>query len=111
MPGVVVSKSGPLSYTIDAEGQKHRRHIDRLKKRVRRESNGDDNVDDEFMPGMSELTNPLEPESDTRSDSEEPIPDTTVADTRSQVPGQGAQPSSRRYQLRANRNATDRFGH
>ena len=111
IPGVVISKSGPLSYTIGADGQEHRRHIDQLKKRVTRESNGDD-IGDEFMPVMREQKqNPLETENDTRSESEERIPDPTVIDTRSQAHGQDTQLNSRRYRLRANRNAPDRFGH
>ena len=32
IPGVVSLKSGPLSYTVSANGQQHRRHIDHLKK-------------------------------------------------------------------------------
>ena len=112
IPGVVISKSGPLRYTIDAGGQENGRHIDQLKKRARRESNGDDNVDEEFMPVTREQTqNPLEPEGYTQSESEEPIPDPTAADTGPQVPGEGTQPNSRRYRLRADRNAPDRFGH
>ena len=32
IPGVVILTSGPLSYTIGADGQEHRRHVDQLKK-------------------------------------------------------------------------------
>ena len=42
IPGTVVSKSGPLSYTISASGQKSKRHIDQLKKRVRKGHDSDD---------------------------------------------------------------------
>ena len=34
IPGVMISKLGPLSYTIDAGGQENTRHIDQLKERV-----------------------------------------------------------------------------
>ena len=64
------------------------------------------------MPVMSgQKQNPLEPESDTQTESEEPIPDPTGADTGSQVPDHGTQSNLRRYGLRTNRNAPDRFGH
>ena len=42
IPGTVISKSGPLSYTISGNGQTHKRHIDQLKKRVRKENDSDD---------------------------------------------------------------------
>ena len=64
IPGVVILKSGPLSYTIGADGQEHKRHVDQLKKWVRRERNSDD-TGDKFMPILSEqIQNVLEPESD-----------------------------------------------
>ena len=110
IPGVVISTYGPLSYTIDADGQEHRRHVDKLKKRVRRDSNSD-GTGDEFMQISSEqMQNVLEPESDTQSDSEEQIPN-SIADNQSQAPGRGTQQNSKWYRLRANWNAPDRFGH
>ena len=112
IPGVVTSKSGPLSYTIDAGGQGNRRHIDQLKKRAIRTSDGGDSIDEEFMPVTREQTqNPLELEGDTQGESEETIPDPTAEDAGSQVPGEGTQPNLKQYRLRANRNAPDRFGH
>ena len=112
IPGVVISKLGPLSYTIDAGGQENRRHIDPLKKRAIRTSDDGDSVDEEFMPVTREQTqNLLELEGDTQGESEETIPDPTAEDARSQVPGEGTQPNLKRYRLRANRNAPDRFGH
>ena len=47
IPGVVMSKFGPLSYKIRANGQTHRRHIDQLKKRSKNDvdSDSDDFVD------------------------------------------------------------------
>ena len=95
IPGIVISKSGPLSYTIGTDGQEHRRHIDQLKKRTRQESYGDD-IGDKFMAVTNEQKqNPLEPESDIQTESGEPIPDLTAANTGSQVPGRDTQLNSR----------------
>ena len=92
----MISKSGPLSYTIGTDGQELRRHIDQLKKRIRQESYGDD-TGDKFMAVTSkQKQNPLEPESDTQRN-RFPIPLLLIL-----APGQDTQPNSRRYRLRAN---------
>ena len=46
IPGTVISKSGPLSYTISENGQTHKQHIDQLK-RVRKDDS--DDLCDDFM--------------------------------------------------------------
>lgn len=47
IPGEIVSKMGPLNYVVKAHNQKHRSHVDQLKRRV---SNSDSSSDcDEFM--------------------------------------------------------------
>lgn len=48
--------SGPLSYTVSIKNQEHRRHIDQLKKRVRKENDRIE-ISDEFMQISSAWTN------------------------------------------------------
>ena len=58
IPGVVISNSGPLSYRIRANDQIHRRHINQLKKRVKQDS---DRNDDDFVEFTSRQS-PVAPE-------------------------------------------------
>ena len=102
IPGTVVSKSGPLSYTISASGQKNKRHIDQLKKRVRKGNDNGDTCGD-FMQVSSEGAEldraPVEPHHGTPEESGE-----TDTEFRDQAI------ENSRYQLRQNRHPPERFG-
>ena len=106
IPGTVVSKSGPLSYTISASGQKSKRHIDQLKKRVRKGHDSDETCDDfmQVSSGRAALERaPVEPDHSTPEESlhESGQTDTEFRDKAIEM---------RRYQLRQNRHPPERFG-
>ena len=101
IPGTVISKSGPLSYTISENGQKHKRHIDQLKKRARKDDS-DDLCDDFMQISRKGATSDRAPEEPDNGTSELENAD---ADLRDQAV------ETRRYQLRQNRHPPERFGH
>ena len=105
--GVVISKTGPLSYVIQARGQKHRRHIDQLKRRVEKDDTSSDGAEfiefptgcptqKEPVPGNTEPN--VEPETEPHPRPERPTDQT----------GQAAH--SRQYRFRRNRKPPDYFG-
>ena len=113
IPGVVMSKSGPLSYRIRANDQIHRRHIDQLKKRAKQDV--DDNCDDfiEFSSRQSPVTPEL-PDIPAEVDDA----DTTVPGSSDSIPtetdsseSQAPEPvTTRRYEMRTSRPHPDWYG-
>ena len=91
IPGVVISKSGPLCYRIHAAKQEHRTHIEQLKKRGRKDNDSDE-FDDEFMHISSGQTQiHLEPNTHTQAETGELTHNPAATGTGSQVPDQGAE--------------------
>ena len=103
--GVVISKSGPLSYVVQARNQKHRRHIDQHKSKENNSSECDNFI--EFPVGQ----NATMPENGEQS------PQELVCDTEPQMEparpaGQQEQATySSQYNFRRNRKPPEYLGH
>ena len=110
IPGVVMSKSGPLSYRICANDQIHRRHIDQLKKRGKQDSDRNDNDFVEFTSRQSPVTPELpdlpaevdDPETTVQSS-----PDFTPAETDGSESQEPEPVTTRRYEMRTSRSRPD----
>ena len=101
-----MTKSGPLSYRIRANDQIHRRHIDQLKKRAKRDVDKDSDDFVDFSSGQLLVTSELaelpaevgDPEATEQSNA---VSETTEVDSPESLEPEPV--VTKRYELRANR--------